>query len=205
MEFIEQAITRELPGDYPTFAVKEELIKTSMKGWGEPMLEYFETVRGLMAQYLKVLVDIHFGMHMHSDLHAKIMSIVRDQLRNLSDKALQHLNSLLSVEGLPFTLNHSQLREYKEAFLDSEAALSTQFRNDLIDLTKLLQRFGLPCTPTNLQRLLPEDKFDSALDIIATVRAYFEVAFGRFIDLVPIVVNSEFVRFVEWKGVLRPL
>ncbi|KIJ25994.1 hypothetical protein M422DRAFT_192801, partial [Sphaerobolus stellatus SS14] len=218
MEFIEQAITRELPGDYPTFAVKEELIKTSMKGWGKPMLEYFETVRGLMAQYLKALVDIHFGMHMHSGLHAKVMSIVRDQLRNLSDKAMQHLNSLLSVEGLPFTLNHSQLREYKEAFLahykdirrrskgqdaivrrfqDSEAVLSTQFRNDLTDLTELLQRFGLPCTPTDLQRLLPEDKFDPALDIIATVRAYFEVAFRRFIDLVPLVVDSEFVRFVE--------
>ncbi|KIJ46924.1 hypothetical protein M422DRAFT_249668 [Sphaerobolus stellatus SS14] len=218
MEFIEQAVTRELPGDYPTCAVKEELIKTSMKGWGKPMLEYFETVRGLMAQYLKALVDIHFGMHMHSSLHAKIMSIVRDQLRNLSDKAMQHLNSLLSVEGLPFTLNHSQLREYKEAFLvhckdirrrpkgqdaivrrfqDSEVALSTQFRNDLTDLTELLQRFGLPCTSTDLQRLLSENKFDPALDIIATVRAYFEVPFRRFIDLVPLMVSSEFIRFVE--------
>ncbi|KAF8524910.1 P-loop containing nucleoside triphosphate hydrolase protein, partial [Hysterangium stoloniferum] len=215
MEFAEHSVTRELPGDFPSFAVKEELIKVSLKGWGTPMLEYFESVHNLMNQHMKTLVDIHFGIHMHSGLHARVMSIVREQLRMLHQKTLQRLDALLSVEGLPFTLNHTYLKEYKDKFLahykvirrrskgqdtivrrfnDSGGIVSTQVRNDLVDLTDLLQRFGLPCTPNDLYRLLPDDEFEPALDVIATVRAYFQVAFRRFIDQVPLEVDAGFVR-----------
>ncbi|KAF8589012.1 hypothetical protein K439DRAFT_1333756 [Ramaria rubella] len=215
MERAEQSITRELPGDYPTFAVKEELIRMSLRGWGKPMIDYFETVHTLMSQHMKRLVDLHFGKHVHSGLHARVMAIVREKLRTLHGTTLQRLNNLLSVEGLPFTLNHMYLKEYKDKFLThyrdirrrskgqdtivrrfqiSEGAVSTQLHNELVDLTELLQRFGLTCTTADLHRLLPEDGFEPALDIIATVRAYFHVAFKRFIDLVPLEVDSEFVR-----------
>jgi len=113
----------------------------------------------------------------------------------MSDKTLQRLNSLLSIEGLPFTLNHAQLQEYKDEFLahyrdirrrskgqdtivqrlqQTEGVVSAQLNNELLDLVELLRQFGLPCKPADLHRLLPEDGLAPALDIIATVRAYFE-------------------------------
>ena len=122
-------------------------------------------------------------------------AIVREQLRSLHETTLQRLNGLLSVEGLPFTLNHMYLKEYKDKFLshyrdirrrsmgqdtivhrlqEPEGILATQPRPELVDLTALLQRFGLTCTPKDLHRLLPEDDLEPALDIIATVRAYFQ-------------------------------
>lgn len=224
MEYIQRAITRELPGDYPTSVVKEELIKSCLKGWGRPMLEYLEAVNGLMNAHMKRLVNIHFGMHIHSGLHAKVMSIVREQLRLVREKTMLHLTSILSVEGLPFTLNHIYLKEYKDKFLahykdirrrskgqdvimrkfqESEGAMvSTQVRNDLIDITALLERLGLPCTPADLHRLLPDDELESALDIIASVRAYFQVAFRRFIDLVPLIIDAEFI--MAFETTIRP-
>lgn len=122
-------------------------------------------------------------------------TIVREQLYALHEYTLQRLNGLLSVEGLPFTLNHMYLKEYKDKFLahyrdirqrsrgqdviirrfqGSDALISTQLRNDIEDLTVLLRRFGLACTPADLPRLLPEDELEPALDIMATVRAYFQ-------------------------------
>lgn len=68
-----RSITRELPGDLPTFTVKEELIRFYLKGWGKPMLEYFDMVHTLMNQQMRILVDTHFGKHMHSGLHARVM------------------------------------------------------------------------------------------------------------------------------------
>ncbi|KAF8510028.1 hypothetical protein JB92DRAFT_3119326 [Gautieria morchelliformis] len=56
-----------------------------------------------------------------------------------------------------------------------------------------LARFGLSC-PNDLHRLLPDDDLEPALDVIASVRAYFQVAFKCFIDLVPLEVDSEFIR-----------
>ena len=72
-----RSITRELPGDLPTYSVKEELIRLCLRGWGRPMLDYFETVHNLMNQHMKILVDTHFGKHMHSGLHARAMWVSR--------------------------------------------------------------------------------------------------------------------------------
>lgn len=122
-------------------------------------------------------------------------AIVREQLHSLHETTLQQLNGLLSVEGLPFTLNHTYLKEYKNKFLahyrdirqrskghdtivrrlqEPEGTVAAPAHPKLADLTDLLQRFGLTCTPKDLHRLLPEDELEPALDIIATVRAYFQ-------------------------------
>ncbi|KAF8510018.1 hypothetical protein JB92DRAFT_3119320 [Gautieria morchelliformis] len=202
MERIEQSITRELPGDYPTFTLKADLIRMCLRGWGKPMLDYFESVHDLMNPRVKILVDIHFGKHTHSGLHARVLAIIREQLRLLHETTLQRLNRLLSVEGLPFTLNHMYLKAYKDKFLAHYRDIRrqkakirfTQLGTHSLDLTLFLQRFGLSCTPNDLHRLLPDDDLEPALDVVASVRAYFQVAFKRFIDLVTLEVDSEFVR-----------
>jgi hypothetical protein len=62
-------------------------------------------------------------------------------------------------------------------FQELEGAITThQSDVELTNLTGILQRFGLTCSPNDLHRLLPEDELEPALDIIATVRAYFQGA-----------------------------
>jgi len=43
-------------------------------------------------------------------------------------------------------------------------------------------------------RLLPSDEADPALDIMAEVRAYWQVAYRRFADLVPLEIDHGYVR-----------
>ncbi|KAF9555056.1 hypothetical protein CPC08DRAFT_643469 [Agrocybe pediades] len=56
----------------------------------------------------------------------------------------------------------------------------------------------------DLPKLLPPDRMEPALHIMADVRAYFQVAYKRFTDNVPLAIDLDLVRGVE-KGVLLAL
>ncbi|KAJ3503458.1 hypothetical protein NLJ89_g8422 [Agrocybe chaxingu] len=56
----------------------------------------------------------------------------------------------------------------------------------------------------DLQRLIPGDRMEPALDIMADVRAYFQVAYKRFADNVPLAIDRELIRGVE-RNVLATL
>ncbi|KAF8957357.1 P-loop containing nucleoside triphosphate hydrolase protein [Flammula alnicola] len=51
--------------------------------------------------------------------------------------------------------------------------------------------------PEDLQKLLPPDRMEPALVIMADVRAYFQVAYKRFADNIPLAIDFELVRGVE--------
>ncbi|KAF8911682.1 P-loop containing nucleoside triphosphate hydrolase protein [Gymnopilus junonius] len=52
-------------------------------------------------------------------------------------------------------------------------------------------------TAHDLPKLLPPDPMEPALTIMADVRAYFQVAYKRFADNVPLAIDFELVRGVE--------
>lgn len=45
----------------------------------------------------------------------------------------------------------------------------------------------------DLDRLHPPAKFDGALDVIATVLTYFDIACSRMIDVIPMIIQHEFL------------
>ena len=45
----------------------------------------------------------------------------------------------------------------------------------------------------DLDRLRPRGSFDDALDVIATVLTYFDIAYSRMIDFVPMLVQHQFL------------
>ncbi|KAJ3524152.1 hypothetical protein NMY22_g11127 [Coprinellus aureogranulatus] len=51
--------------------------------------------------------------------------------------------------------------------------------------------------PEDLLKILPEDEMSPALNIMADVRAYFQVAYKRFADMVPLAVDHELVRGLD--------
>lgn len=153
------------------------------------------------------LVSHVFNVLFLSDLFLlRNRSIIRDELRTLRNRTIQRLYNLFNVEGLPFTLNHTYLKEYKDKFLQHYKEIRRRSRGqdlvvrrlagtgspepeldgttqqgaheghskDLTTLVETLQKLGLPCTPADLHRLLPEDECEPALDIMASVRAYFQ-------------------------------
>ncbi|EKM81339.1 hypothetical protein AGABI1DRAFT_106074 [Agaricus bisporus var. burnettii JB137-S8] len=58
-----------------------------------------------------------------------------------------------------------------------------------------LSRAGYPgLTEEDLPKLLGQDAMEPALEIMATVRAYFQVSYKRFVDNVPMAIDYELVR-----------
>ncbi|GJF00698.1 P-loop containing nucleoside triphosphate hydrolase protein [Phanerochaete sordida] len=56
-----------------------------------------------------------------------------------------------------------------------------------------LQEINISAKATDLPKLLPSDPYEPALHIMATVRAYFQVAYKRFVDNVPNAIDYELV------------
>ncbi|KAF8959975.1 P-loop containing nucleoside triphosphate hydrolase protein [Flammula alnicola] len=56
----------------------------------------------------------------------------------------------------------------------------------------------------DLPKLLPPDRMEPALIIMADVRAYFQVAYKRFTDTIPLAIDRELVRGVE-RDILRAI
>lgn len=154
---------------------------------------------------------------------------MRDELRILRSRTVQRLYNLFNVEGLPFTLNHTYLQEYKDKFLQHYREIRRRSRGqdliirrltgpgssepdpdevrlqpiaqqnpessskELAILVGTLQKLGLPCTPADLHRLLPDDECEPALDIMASVRAYFQgnTAFALLCSLSSLILCAQ--------------
>ncbi|KAG8699689.1 hypothetical protein FRC08_005158 [Ceratobasidium sp. 394] len=57
-----------------------------------------------------------------------------------------------------------------------------------------LSKMGLPVQPRDLAKLLNSDPGEEVIDIMAEVRAYYQVAYKRFVDIIPMTVDETLVR-----------
>lgn len=130
--------------------------------------------------------------------------IVFDHVKQCQDRTKQHMEWLLQLEARPFTLNTHYLADYKDKFLsyykgcrqkqergtlmadiesytpyNGNARYSqTPFQDGMAKVLSGLALIGISgIKPVDLPKLLPPDSFDTALDIMASVRAYFQGAF----------------------------
>ncbi|KAI0782953.1 P-loop containing nucleoside triphosphate hydrolase protein [Abortiporus biennis] len=217
MRRAEDAITRELPDNYP-FVVKKEYICACTDLWQDPMKELFDIVVKTLVAYVKKLVIKHFGNFSHSGLQGHVMNIVTDYIKLRSEQASERLIWLLQLEMQPATLNTHYFKDYRDKFLSYYRACRWD-RGGKNSLTSQLQNYSPPsgyhpnqfndCTskalsgvagigisgiePTDLAKLLPADKYEPALHIMAEVRAYFQVAYKRFVDNVPMAIDYELI------------
>lgn len=218
VELAEGARTRELPGEFP-FAAIEELVTRTSGLWRQPVKAVFGRAERVFVQRLTLLVEAHFGQHAHGGLRAAVLKIVLEKLEECKAATVQELDFLLDMESLPFTLNSHYYLDYKEKFLKHYAT----FRNNRSALGKSLRarpasgrEIESPVDPLevaleNLRRagfdklsrgdlvkLLPADFSEqAALEIMASARAYYQVAYKRFSDTIPLAIDHRYVRAFE--------
>jgi hypothetical protein len=123
---------------------------------------------------------------------------LKDHIEKCADAAAQRIDSLLKEEQEPFTMNEHYFLEYRSKFLAhyKEARLSakSQFKRNLDDTNLMgainqtvssLTRLGLEsANVSSLQKLLPSDAMDPAIEIMADVRAYFQGSYRILLLLV---------------------
>lgn len=224
----QRARTRELPDNYP-FIVQETYIKEFTEKWETPSRILFDEVYDILKNDLSDLVHEHFEkMGRGGTLHSVLM-IVNEHLDKAAKQAREKINWLLELEKAPTTLNVHYYSNYKIKFLGyykgcrDREELTTKLQNYRAPTTMHtspnhgqafhqgiqkaltgLTEIGLSVQVGDLPKLLPVDPMEPALLIMAGVRAYFQVAYKRFADMVPLAIDYEIVRGLH-KGMEQAL
>lgn len=123
--------------------------------------------------------------------------IMQEQIKLCEDETRHNLAWLLRLESKPFTLNTHYLADYHDKFLgyyrgcrqlqtsgsfienvrgySETQPAETAFLQSMRAVLSNLPPIGLlGVKPDDLARLLPPDPLDPAIDIMATVRSYFQ-------------------------------
>ncbi|KAF8199727.1 P-loop containing nucleoside triphosphate hydrolase protein [Pholiota molesta] len=220
LERAHRARTRELPGSFP-FVVQKTFINNITKEWSDPAYMLCETVHATVLEQIKSLVCKHFSEFGQGSLERNVQSIMERHMRKCQEQAEERIKWLLELEDSPFSMNTHYLADYKAKFLAHykgarDQDYSTEWANaiqkyenkpdaasgrkviaEATGIAKILSGFaemGVIVKPEDLAKVLPPDPMEPVLVIMADVRAYFQVAYKRFVDNVPLAVDRELVR-----------
>ncbi|KAJ6454813.1 hypothetical protein C8R45DRAFT_1082629 [Mycena sanguinolenta] len=191
-------------------------------------------VHKTLAAHLKGLVTLHFSSFGQGNLEQRMMILVQDYMQQRTDSPQALIAKLIQLEeDVPLTLNEHYLADYKVKFLGDYkrareqaqhlalAAAIEAYRNNMDSLsfptgiTQVvagLTLIGLGgINVDDLVKLLPSDRMDPALNIMADVGSPVliyavcmrilmypctPVAYKRIADNIPLAIDHELVRGV---------
>ncbi|KIY48903.1 hypothetical protein FISHEDRAFT_58621 [Fistulina hepatica ATCC 64428] len=187
-ELIEGSKTWEFPGHIP-FEVTTTLVHQFTSTWTKPTMQCFDRVCENLHIFMDDLTRRHFGML------PNLLKFVSQRLDAVRKEAEEQLRRHIAREtGDPvFTQNDDLLESAKKVW-----------HNKYCETPQPANLFG----GGGLRVAVTAAVHDDVLDIMALVRAYFEVAykacFQRVIDTVPILIEHELNRALA-DGLLRML
>ncbi|KAI0343433.1 hypothetical protein BDW22DRAFT_1355868 [Trametopsis cervina] len=218
MEAAEDARTRELRDHYP-FDVTKEYIKSCVDKWNTPSRKLFDTTVQILNAHIKLIIAHHFGKFTYGSLQQRVTTIINEHLKTCGDDTVRQLTWLLDLEMRPRTMNDHYYADCRDRFLVLYRASRQQqhgsftatlaqwtagvpappnvdnaFSNNVGSILARLAQIGFSGTQgIDLLKLLPSDPMDPALTIMAAARAYFQVAYKRFVDNVPNAIDHELI------------
>ncbi|KIO31586.1 hypothetical protein M407DRAFT_19334 [Tulasnella calospora MUT 4182] len=222
MDLARRSRTRELPGNYP-FSVKERLILESVQQWSDLSHRCFNEVTEIVVKHIIRLVDDHFKGYNNGGLKETVSKITSEQIVKCSKITENKIDSLFRSECSPYTQNEQYFLTYKSKMLTRYKIIHQELQGKANLVTALraynpsnqsstgntnqwsylnnaianLANFGITAKAEDFVMLLPQHDLTAALDIMAEVRAYFQVAYKRFGDNVPKLIDADFVQGID--------
>ncbi|KAG9043513.1 hypothetical protein FS837_009473, partial [Tulasnella sp. UAMH 9824] len=223
MDLAKRSRTRELPGNYP-FSVKERLILESVRQWSSLADECFAEVIDIVVKHTVRVVEEHFKGSNNGGLKEAVSKITSEQIIQCAQITAKKLEGLFQSECSPYTQNEQYFNTYKTKMLTRYKCIYQELegKSNLVTALKAydpnnsysinnnhsqwtylnqaisnLQYFGITVKAEEFIALLPQHDMTPALDIMAEVRAYFQVAYKRFGDNVPKQIDADFVRGID--------
>ncbi|KAI0262190.1 P-loop containing nucleoside triphosphate hydrolase protein [Gloeopeniophorella convolvens] len=210
--FLPRAVTRELPNNYP-FIVQRQYIIDVVDKWDDPAQELFKSTVEKLKELLSRLVSKQFEHYTHGGLKQRVSNVVAAHLEQCAKETSKRIEFLLKVEGEPSVLDAHGFKNYQKNFLafyegqyirasngnfvdvlQGRGHRSEEFSNALRSVMANLPKLGFRnIDPLRLAGLQSSNDAGDALKIMADVRAYFQVAYKRFIDNVPKAIDQELV------------
>ncbi|PBK85318.1 hypothetical protein ARMGADRAFT_1055445 [Armillaria gallica] len=212
------ARTRELPGHYP-FVVQASYIFMFTDKWHTPAKTLCRAVYSVLTEHVNKLITKHFGSFGQNILEQRVRVSVQEHLKKQLEQTEARIDWLVKLEARPYTLNTHYLSDYTEKFLayykrergkQEHGGLASELEStcDFSTVNSILS--GLSAIGihgvegADLAKLLPADSMEASLKIMADVRAYFQVAYKRFADNIPLAIDHDLVRGVD-RGLLGTL
>ncbi|KAF9022803.1 hypothetical protein BDZ89DRAFT_1018629 [Hymenopellis radicata] len=167
-EAIRRNNTWELPGEVSLDATRD-LISGFTKNWAYPTTLCFDAVFDNSLRHVLCLVERHFGKFKPLEVHVR--TIVTDEMEAIKEGASGILKKIVELETTRvYSGNPDFLRE-RDQWL-------RRFRH--LVYAAVARPYSPPPTP-----------YEDELHIMAKVRAYFEVAYKRFIDHAALTMENE--------------
>ncbi|KAK7030462.1 hypothetical protein VNI00_014047 [Paramarasmius palmivorus] len=171
-QVILKSIAWELPGHIP-FQATIELVQRSTSQWRKPALACFDAVFEYSGRLFEEMISKRFENY--DALRHAIREITRQHHQACKKDALVLLEKSIRLETNPlYTQNYhyydTQRRKWRSHFRDA--------------LSKRLEAQGGSST-NQLQ------EYQSELDLMGDARAYFKVAYKRFVDYIPLLIEHE--------------
>ncbi|KAJ7207815.1 P-loop containing nucleoside triphosphate hydrolase protein [Mycena pura] len=162
---IKESVSWELPTYVPFDATKALVVQCTSK-WKAPSVVCFNAVVDVSALFLNRLTATHFGQF--TRLEEYIRALTHAELDGCKVQALQTLEKLLALETDPLFTQNTHL-------------FVTESRTWLARYTSV----------RNWSRI-DRDEYEDELTLMSKVRAYWQIAYQRVIDYVPLMIEHEF-------------
>ncbi|KAK0199336.1 P-loop containing nucleoside triphosphate hydrolase protein [Desarmillaria ectypa] len=207
------ARTRELPGHSP-FVVQASFIFMFTDKWHTPAKILCRAIYSVLTDHVNRLITQHFGSFGQNILEQRVRVCVQEHLKKQLEQTEARIEWLVKLEARPYTLNTHYLSDYTEKFLayyrgargKQEHGSLAEIPSGAVDeILSGLSSVGIHGVEgPDLAKLLPADRMEASLKIMADVRAYFQVAYKRFADNIPLAIDYDLVRGVD-RGLLGTL
>ncbi|KAI1782260.1 P-loop containing nucleoside triphosphate hydrolase protein [Ganoderma leucocontextum] len=209
------ARSRELPHHYPNIVAKRYIIDIICE-WLAPAEAVFREYQTVLADRLRAFIEAHFAQY--PALRELVKTITTEFLNNLADGMRTRIRDLLETEKLVQTLHDEQYSKHylyycaslKEGRASPGATATGEDdsgpgtpRQSFVDrlsrhgsMVDLKEGISLALNALNkedLAKQYPVHESDPALNIMASVCAYFQVSYARFGDNIRNGVDFHFV------------
>ncbi|RLO11622.1 hypothetical protein DYB28_004724, partial [Aphanomyces astaci] len=173
---------------YSTFAnvVRQRYVSK----WRSPMLKLFETYQTLLRKFATRVIH---STKCKPKLEQHLKQVANTILEHLSNVAMVELDKIMETESRPYTLNQqlSQvlMRLRTQPLIDGLDALS---RNNDTNTVQAGAVKALLQSHTGIGKNTNEDQ--QAKELHLAIVAYMTVASKRFVDEIPMLLNSKYIR-----------
>ncbi|KAF8270217.1 P-loop containing nucleoside triphosphate hydrolase protein [Lactarius quietus] len=197
----------------------EDYLRSFTAKWDKPTNKFVKDSGYHLQDFIQKVIDARCGKLSHTGLPRHLRDTIQVHLEECLANTRNATTLLLKLERTGHTRNERYYRECKDKFLSHlkmqrELAAKNPVLRDLHRLTSpngvqpttsfvsaisqaksSLSKAGFPAIEDEaLARLLPPHRTDPALEDMAKASAGFEVALHRFVDYVPLAVDTELVR-----------
>ena len=198
---IHESTAWELPGNVP-FEAKANLIRRFISLWETHANACFTSICEILDSVAEEFIEEHFGRfkvlanHVRNCVAKELNTCIVETRQAVKDALAQELSPSFTQDTLTYNelraawLSHYRSKYNSESNYHSGVAPQSNQVQPVSDPLQAVVRSGFEgLSSADVAKLVPGGNFEDELVVMADVRAYFQVAYKRIIDRLPLTIE----------------